>query len=349
MAETVTDASPQPEGTSPTEGGKPEGGNTPAGTGVAELQPEPPSYEQLAEQAAQLAQQNQTLNKNYSDSSRASQQDRMQSQNLLLQNQQLQAQLIQQSEQQAQQGNGFRPISEVAQGLIDGVVDANPDAVGQTLQEIEERGYQRGREAQAETSAATFDQQQRMAQSNALIDWGLLDRNGSPNTEDPAAAAVWQAYVGIYQAHQGGKYQAHIPADEIDYAGGKLNPHLLKEAQHVVLRQMGGATHAPANAAPLPAATGQVSLEASGSGTPAPTGRNPATGKNSADMLTEGERKTAIQYMKRGDMTNDDAFQRYYDKLPAGVRRVREKTGQFVTTQDLIESAASTSKGGPGG
>jgi hypothetical protein len=66
-------------------------------------------------------------------------------------------------------------------------------------------------------------------------------------------------------------------------------------------------------------------------------------------MLTEGERKTAIQYMKRGDMTNDDAFQRYYDKLPAGVRRVREKTGQFVTTQDLIESAASTSKGGPGG
>jgi len=344
MAETVTDASPQPEGTNPLDG-KPEGGNTPAGTGVGESQPEPPSYEDLQQQNQHLYQQNQTLNKNYSDSSRAAQQDRAEKQNLLMQNQQLQMNLQQMQQPNGDNADGFRSVEDIAKGLIDGVVDNDASAVGQTLKEVEERGFKRGQEATDERRTVETQKSARMSQSSALINWNALTTNGAPNTEDAFSNEVWNAYVSLYQAHQQGQFMNHIPKDEIAWNGGPLNPHLLKEAQYAVMQRGTAQAGTPA---PQPAATGGTFVEPSGSGTPPATSRTPVGGQSASSLLSDGEKKTAKLYMKKGEMTDDEAYQRYYGKLPANVRRVREKTGRFVTTQDMIESAASVGKGGPG-
>jgi len=331
MSGPVTGASPQPQGTNPS-GGKPEGGNNPSAPSAGEPNSPSPSTEEMNRKIKELEMQNQMLSKNYSDSSREAQLARNQLQQA--QESELMRQQSLQEQQQATQQN--TELVSVSDRIIKGAYAEDTEAVASALSDFANISRDSGRkEAQAVQEQHQQEQerkQRRMMASKSQVQpyWNeLVDQN------NPTSKRVWELYVQLYNAHQSGTYKEFIPRDEEMVAGTNIsvNYHLLNEAR---LLQEGEAR----NSTLSPAATGNVTLESSGGAQQAAAPDSNATGP---DLLSDDEKQDALRYLSRQEgETDTDVQQRYYDNLPENVRRIREKTGKYVTQQDIAETVTQT-------
>lgn len=331
MSGTVTGASPQPQGTNPS-GGKPEGGNNPSAPSAGEPNSPSPSTEEMSSKIKELEMQNQMLSKNYSDSSREAQLAR----NQLQQSQEselMRQQAIQEQDQATQKNSDLISVSD---RIIKGAYAEDSEAVASALSDFSDMSRDSGRkEAQVVQQQQQEDQdrkERRMTASKSQVQpyWNeLVDQN------NPTSKRVWELYVQLYNAHQSGNYKEFIPRDEEMVSGTNIsvNYHLLNEAR---LLQEGESRNASLSSA----ATGNVTLESSGVSQQATVSDSNMSGPN---LLSDDEKQDALRYLSRQEGEQDtDLQQRYYDNLPENVRRIREKTGKYITQQDIAESVTET-------
>ena len=331
MSGTVTGASPQLEGTNPS-GGKPESGNNPSDPSIGEPNSSSPSTEEMNRKIKELEMQNQMLSKNYSDSSREAQLARSQLQQS--QESELIRQKALQEQQDATQQN--TELVSVSDRIIKGAYAEDSEAVASALSDFANISRDSGRkEAQVVQEQQQQDQdrkQRRMTASKSQVQpyWNeLVDQNNSQSKR------VWELYVQLYNAHQSGNYKEFIPKDEEMVSGTNIsvNYHLLNEAR---LLQEGESRNASLSSA----ATGNASLESSGSSHQATVSNENMSGPK---LLSDDEKQDALRYLSRQEGEQDsDVQQRYYENLPENVRRIREKTGKYITQQDIAESVTQT-------
>tara|TARA_Y100000310_G_scaffold338867_1_gene429757 strand:+ start:629 stop:1645 length:1017 start_codon:yes stop_codon:yes gene_type:complete len=330
MPDPVTDASPSPPGTNLDQGGKPGGGNTPPGTGQEALpvSHDRPSYDEVQSQLAQQQQENVTLKKNYSDSSRSAQAWQTQAQQAVAENERLR--------QAGQPTNQDVPVApstgalERARQLKDAVYAEDDNAIARTIEGIQSDASAQNQKTQQKEAA----RQQRLS-----LTWSYLQPHWSnlsnQNSADPLVARTWQYYQYLDQMQNSGSKIVEddpiiVPGTEtpgVPNSGVKMNLHLLKEAHSRALSE---------SYAPQPntqsAAQGDVPLEGSGGGTGGP--RPVQQGGSDLDLLDEGEKATAKLYFSG---TDEESQQKYFDNLPERVKKVRKSTGRVVTESDLME------------
>ena len=323
MTDSLQDASSQSTGTNPT-GGKPEDGNTPSDQGTEGSQSDRPSTEELTKEL-------ETMKTNYSASSRQEQYGRQLAANQALEIQQLKSKIEESESQPA--GGDFKSLDQIAKEMQDGIENSDSLALAKGLRNVLDIGRSEGRQEGKQQSKEVQDRQSRIQESAARINFTNLG-----NLEEPMTKRTWELYAQIKSAHQAGTFMSYVPNDEEMLAGTtiKINPHLLAEAQSRASAENPGAETRPA-------ASGQVQIEGSGGGSP-PSRRDTSISEGGPGLMSEAEKKTAETYFKKGDVTTEQAHQKFYKNLPANVRKVREKTGKLITTQDIIESSTAAAK-----